>query len=132
MFLTFSEPVRRALHNTHRELRTDHVNLGALTLPAKHLRSCGDAFKDDDYFLASARVEADRLIRECHLSRESRIVDPGWSVGRLPIGILSQKLEVRSYLGIDVDERSIRWCKKHILSRHSQLKSSYGYSQCAL
>jgi SAM-dependent methyltransferase len=103
-----------------------------MILPAKHLRFCGAEFKDNEYFLVSAKAEAERLIKQNHLSRDSRILDLGCGVGRLPIGILAKGLEIKSYCGIDVDERSIRWCKKHIQSKHHQFQFQHTNARNAL
>ncbi len=83
-------------------------------IPAKHIRLCGDAFKDDEYFLNSARNEADRLTNFLNLSKDSRVLDIGCGPGRLPIGILSRLGSIKLYQGIDVDKRSINWCNRYI------------------
>jgi len=110
--------VRGLLRNTYRELARDHVTLGSTVLPARHLRFCGDQFKSDEYFLASANAEAQRLVQECGLPKGGRVLDLGCGVGRLPIGILASGVDVGAYRGVDVDSRSIRWCKQHIESFH--------------
>ena len=112
------QPIRRLLHEAYRELAPDYVLHGSAVLPAKHLRYCGHKFKDDEYFLASAKAEAERLVKQTNLSRQSRILDLGCGVGRLPLGIIAKEFEIESYWGLDVDERSIRWCKKHIQPEH--------------
>jgi len=96
----------------------DHVCIGDLILPAEDLRLCGPEFADDRYFLSSAKAEADRLIRHCGLDSNSSVLDVGCGMGRLPIGILSAMSSVRSYCGIDVSQRSIDWCIRHIHLNH--------------
>lgn len=96
----------------------DSVRYKNMILPAKHLRFCGTKFQDDRYFLASAQAEADRLVEYFRLTVNSRVLDVGCGVGRLPIGILSRIGEVQHYRGVDVNKRSIRWCQRHITRQH--------------
>jgi SAM-dependent methyltransferase len=126
------QPIRRLVRKAYREIAPDSVSHDSTVLPAKHLRFCGAEFKDNGYFLASAKAEAERLIEQNHLSQRSRILDLGCGVGRLPIGILGRGLEIGSYLGIDVDERSIRWCKKYIQSKHPQFQFQHTNARNAL
>lgn len=112
-------PLIESLHKARRFLSehgilSDHVRLGPSVLPAQHLRFGGPEFKDDTFFLASGRKEAQRLIDRCRLTSETRILDIGCGVGRLAIGILSQMDQPPRYWGIDVDIHSVRWCKRHI------------------
>lgn len=87
-------------------------------LPAKHLRLCGQDFKSDEYFLDSARAEAERLIRHLGMAADSRVMDLGCGYGRLPIGILERIGEIRHYQGIDVMKPAIDWCNRYIHQRH--------------
>lgn len=87
-------------------------------LPAKHLRLCGQEFKSDEYFLESARAEADRLIQHLGLAAGSRVMDFGCGYGRLPIGILDRIGEIRRYQGIDVMKPAIDWCNRYIHQQH--------------
>lgn len=87
-------------------------------LPAKHLRLCGQDFKSDEYFLDSARAEAERLIRRLGMTADSRVMDLGCGYGRLPIGILERIGEIRRYQGIDVMKRAIDWCNRYIHRQH--------------
>jgi len=126
------QPIRRLVRKAYREIAPDSVLHGSTILPAEHLRFCGAEFKDHEYFLNSAKAEAERLIEQNHLSRHSRILDLGCGVGRLPIGILAKGLEIESYWGVDVDERSIRWCKKHIQSKYSKFQFLHTNARNAL
>lgn len=112
------QPVRRILVDVYRELAPDHTIRGTAVIPAKHIRFGGREFKNDDFFLASARSEAQRLVQRCSLSQRSAVLDVGCGVGRLPIGILDRVGTVRAYRGVDVHAKSIRWCKQHIESAH--------------
>lgn len=108
----------RPLAWIYRTIAPDHVALSSNVLPAKHLRFGGPEFRDDAFFLASAKQEARRLSRYCGFIPGHRVLDVGCGVGRLPIGLLSEFGELTGYEGIDVDAPSIRWCKKHIESAH--------------
>jgi SAM-dependent methyltransferase len=99
-------------------LGKDATSYDGVVLPHDNLRFCGADFKDDAYFLASARADADRLVRLCGLTPESRVVDIGCGPGRLPIGILDRIGGVEDYLGIDVDRTSVEWCEKYIAAKH--------------
>ena len=122
MSIPVLQPIRRLLHDTYRAIAPDCVVRGSAILPAKHLRFCGDKFKDDEYFLNSAKAEAQRLVEQTSLSPQSRILDLGCGVGRLPLGIIAQGLQVESYWGLDVDKRSIGWCKKYIQLQHPKFQ----------
>jgi SAM-dependent methyltransferase len=126
------QPIRRLVRKAYREIAPDRVLHHSTILPAKHLRFCGVEFKDNEYFLNSAKAEAERLTARNHLSQHSRILDLGCGVGRLPIGILAKGLEIESYWGVDVDERSIRWCKKYIESKHSKFQFQHTNARNAL
>ncbi len=104
----------------YRKIATDHVKCGTAILPAKHLRFGGPEFKDDTFFLASGRREAQRLIEKCGVTSESSILDVGCGVGRLPIGILSHMENPPQYWGIDVDKDSINWCARYIARDQSR------------
>lgn len=97
---------------------SDTVLHGGVVLPAKHLRSCGRKFRDDEHFLASAQAEAERLVERLGLTASSRVLDVGCGVGRLAIGILRRMGAIRAYRGVDVDKEAIRWCRCHITGEH--------------
>lgn len=59
-----------------------------LTLPPKELRPCGSNFQDDGFYLASAKNEANKLVKYLGLSPRSSLLDVGSGPGRLAIGIL--------------------------------------------
>ncbi len=112
------QPLRHVIGAVYRKLAPDHARCGDTVYPAKHLRFGGREFKDDDFFLESARSEAHRLESHCGLTRTSTILDVGCGVGRLPIGILQQVGEIKKYRGVDVDVTSVRWCQEHIEKMH--------------
>jgi SAM-dependent methyltransferase len=99
-------------------LGADAIRYEGRTLPARHLRLCGDEFRDDGFFLRSAHAEADRLVRHSGLGRDSALLDIGCGVGRLPLGVLDQVGEIRRYCGVDVSRVAISWCNRHIAETH--------------
>jgi len=103
------------------------VHFAGLKLPPASLRRCTREFKDDRYFLDSARKEAIRLIRHCGLSPEDRVLDIGCGAGRLPLGILDVVGPVRGYEGIDVDRRAIEWCRCWIAEDHPAFRFTHLY-----
>jgi ubiquinone/menaquinone biosynthesis C-methylase UbiE len=92
----------------------DKVTYHGVTLPAPNLRACGPHFNDDAYYLASAEREARKLVDRLGMTGQSRVLDIGCGVGRLPIGILQTAAPLQSYTGIDVKLKSIRWCKRNL------------------
>jgi len=116
--------VIRSLGSNH-HLRNDFVRYGDLILPPMRMRKCTEEFKENQYFLASANNEVQRLIEHCCLSTDSRIFEIGCGPGRLPIGIISTLKNVQSYEGIDVDNQSISWCKKYIEEKYPNFHFTY-------
>jgi ubiquinone/menaquinone biosynthesis C-methylase UbiE len=98
------------------------VEHAGCSLPPPNLRFCGEEFKDDAYYLRSARMEAQRLVRYCGLNQASKVLDVGCGTGRLAIGILAEIGEVAGYHGIDVHQPSIDWCRRHIASAHPSFR----------
>ncbi len=97
---------------------SDTVEYQGITLPAKALRSFGQEYHDDEYFLLSAQKEANRLIQSLGMTTISRVLDVGCGVGRLPIGILSIIGEIRCYRGVDVNKSFIQWYQRHVTKKH--------------
>ncbi|HUP50023.1 MAG TPA: class I SAM-dependent methyltransferase [Thermoanaerobaculia bacterium] len=87
-------------------------------LPASFLRLCGSEFRDDGYFLDSARREADRLINRFGAGRDSAVLDAGCGFGRLAIGLADRIPDLRRYEGIDVSPAAVAWCRRYIGRRH--------------
>jgi SAM-dependent methyltransferase len=83
-------------------------------LPASYLRLCGNEFRDDRYFLESARREATRLQKHFGLTADSAILDVGCGFGRLAIGLADKLPALRRYEGIDVSAAAIAWCRRHV------------------
>lgn len=95
----------------------DYVTLDAQTLPAKHLRLGGPEFRQDAFFLASARKEAQRLAQNCGFTSGKTVLDVGCGVGRLPIGIVAEFGDIGGYEGVDVDAGCIQWCNRRIAAK---------------
>lgn len=94
------------------------VRHAGFTLPPVSLRFCGEEFKDDAYFLKSARLEARRLVEHAALSAEKSVLDIGCGPGRLAIGILAELGNVTRYTGVDVFRPAVDWCQHHLTPQH--------------
>ena len=106
--MTLIETIRRLKHAVSG--RADYVTYGGAILPPPMLRKCSPKFRDDEYFLQSAKRDAQILIDDFGVGRASTILDIGCGPGRLAIGILS--VMECDYTGVDVQLASIRWCKR--------------------
>lgn len=91
-------------------------------LPPLKFRFCGDEFRNNEYFLASAKNEALRIIKYCGLTARSKVLDVGCGPGRLPIGILNSMGEIERYIGADIDYKSIQWSQNYITQQHPKFK----------
>lgn len=94
------------------------VSYEGLTLPPRNLRPCGKNFQDDSIYLSSARKEADRLVADLGLTKETSLLDVGSGPGRLAIGIRDRVGDVQRYCGVDVNEDSARWGWQYITAKH--------------
>jgi len=83
-------------------------------LPPKYMRSGGVEFKNDEYYYSSAKGVAQNLQSVFGLNSESRLLDVGCGTGRFAIGLWAQLGMIKKYVGIDVNPKSIEWCKKYI------------------
>ncbi|UCG50865.1 MAG: class I SAM-dependent methyltransferase [Candidatus Latescibacterota bacterium] len=101
--------------------RNDYVEVSGSIIPPAKRRWCGAEFKNDNFYLKSAEGEANRLIDRFQCTQDSRVLDVGCGQGRLPIGIL-RVLGEMDYMGVDVDRRSIDWCKHYIERDHPSFK----------
>ena len=98
-----------------------YVEVSGSIIPSKYRRYCGSEFKDDNFYLKSAEKEAKRLINYFQCTQQSQVLDVGCGQGRLPIGILRVIGDI-NYIGIDVDKKSIDWCKRYIQLKHPSFK----------
>jgi len=84
-------------------------------------RCCGPEYNDNEYYLKSARAEADRLV-SIGLTADTAVLDIGCGQGRLAIGLLVSGREIRYYRGLDVQMHSIEWCQKFIANSHPEFQ----------
>ena len=94
-----------------------YVKCNGSILPSPDRRWCGPEFRNNSYYLRSAESEALRLINKLGCNKQSKILDIGCGQGRLPIGLTRIMGEI-DYIGIDVDQWSVRWCKRFISKYH--------------
>jgi SAM-dependent methyltransferase len=95
-----------------------YVTYKSRILPPKRLRPCGRKYKDNDFYLRSARKRANLLIGQLGLSDESSLLDVGSGPGRLAIGIADRVGDIKRYVGMDVDEEAVSWGSKYITPEH--------------
>lgn len=101
--------------------RKDYVVHAGSWLPRPETRLNGPDQKSDDVFLDSAIKEAERVVAKLGCAIGHFVVDIGCGQGRLSIG-LSRDLGGLRYLGLDVSDRCIQWCKNHIEVRYPSYK----------
>jgi SAM-dependent methyltransferase len=119
--------VKKMLDSVKKKVGTRARPLGfvehdGFALPPSALRFCGAEYKDDAYFLKSARLDAKRLVEHCGLTTASRVLDLGCGPGRLAIGIMAEVGDVAEYVGLDVHRPSIEWCKRVLGKRYPKLR----------
>lgn len=114
--------VTTAIRRFLRRIRPDAVRCEGSILPVRSMRFGGTNFAEDHAFLRSAEAEAERLIRNFGLTRESRLLEIGCGTGRLPIGILRKVGEIALYRGVDVSEAAAQWCERHIARHHPNFR----------
>jgi SAM-dependent methyltransferase len=102
--------------------KSDAVSHAGLTLPPPSLRFCGEEFKDDAYFVKSARLEAQRLVQHAGLGSDRTVLDIGCGPGRLAIGILAELGGVARYTGVDVFRPAVEWCQRHLAPQHPNFR----------
>lgn len=95
----------------------DYVVYKGSRLPRPEARLNREDQKNNGVYLESSIAEVRRLVERLDYSPNRLLVDVGCGQGRLPIGLLRQ-FENARYLGIDVSEPSIRWCRTNIEALH--------------
>lgn len=87
-------------------------------IPHTDHRWHGPVFPDDNDYIASAEDEVDRMISSFGADSQSRVLDIGCGQGRLAIGMHRVLGEKVNYVGYDIEDRSVDWCKLHITPYH--------------
>ncbi len=85
-----------------------------LLLPPPVLRHCTAEYRDDRFFIESARRDVRHLIEHAGLAMGSRLLEIGCGPGRLALGLLSLGFPIGRYEGVDVDPDAIDWCRRWI------------------
>lgn len=93
----------------------DFVLYEGAKLPLPVRRYCGPEFKNNDHYLRSAELEAERIVKRVGVPANGTVLDVGCGQGRLAIGLLRKAADL-AYLGVDVDAASIDWCARHLAS----------------
>ena len=106
------------LRAVRRLQRSRAVSHGDLLLPPPSIRLGGAHFRQDRAFVESGRADVRKLRSAFGLDASSSILDLGCGVGRLPIGLLAELGEPADYVGADVDETSVEWCRRHVEAHH--------------
>ncbi len=70
------------------------------------------------HYLTNMREYVGDLITEAHLRPSSHILDIGSGCGRVATAFTRYLNEAGVYLGLDVWEDGVKWCKEHITSAH--------------
>ena len=109
-------PVRK-LWWTLANRRATYVD--GLALPSRELRAsmCGPPYENDEFFVNSVATHARKLVRAVELTSQTRIVDVGCGLGRLPMGLIREGHQVQ-YLGLDSQDRYVWWCTRYIQRQH--------------
>lgn len=97
--------------------RKDYVIYKGSRLPRPGIRLNGPVYEDNEFFLNSAIKEAARMVTKLGCTPGDFLVDIGCGHSRLAIGLVREMSKLR-YLGLDVSEDLIQWCKEHIESRY--------------
>jgi len=101
-----------------------YVRYKGSLLPPYRIRFNSADHQIDDAYLNSSISEAERVVKALTYTPDQLIVDIGCGQGRLAIGLLRRFPDAR-YLGLDVSERSIKWCRTYLEQRHPSYKFQY-------
>lgn len=94
--------------------RRSFVEVDGIRIPPPAMRLGGAHFLEDREFVESGRRDVRKLSEAFGIGAESRVLDIGCGVGRLPIGMRAEFGAIDSYTGIDVSSESIAWCDRNI------------------
>lgn len=96
-----------------RTFRRDfHMYKGVL-LPPRDSRYLREAYRSDKLFYESAVREGIKLTEKLGVTSKTRILEIGCTTGRSFIGLV-QKVPDIYYIGIDINQWNINWCKKYL------------------
>lgn len=112
---------RKILRDAVRKMFPKSVKIDGSIITSRTNTIAGPKFRDDKLYLESTEKEAKRLVEHFNCNLNSRVLDIGCGLGRLPIGIIRIIGEI-DYTGIDVDNTSINWCKRFIGKYHPSFK----------
>lgn len=98
------------------------VSYQGLRLPPPGSRFCTEDWKDDAFYVSSAKAEVERLVSLAQLDEQSKLLDIGCGQGRLAIGLTAKLPKIDLYCGIDVSRRSIEWCNRNLAAFHSNFR----------
>lgn len=101
---------------------TSFVSYQGLRLPPPRNRFCTEDWKDDAFYVSSAKAEVERLISIAQLNEQSSLLDIGCGQGRLPIGLAATLPNLHLYCGIDVSRPSVEWCNRHLAAFHANFR----------
>jgi SAM-dependent methyltransferase len=98
------------------------VSYQGLRLPPPRNRFCTEDWKDDAFYVSSAKAEVERLISIAQLDEDSSLLDIGCGQGRLAIGLAATLPKLHLYCGIDVSRPSVEWCNDNLAAFHPNFR----------
>ena len=116
--------IRKILREAVRRIFPKSVRIDGSIIPSRTTTLAGPKFKNYKLYLESAEKDAKRLVEHFQCNLNSKVLDIGCGLGRLPIGIIRIIGEI-DYTGIDVDKISINWCKRFIGKYHPSFKFNH-------
>ena len=91
-------------------------------IPHRMCRYIGPVYGTNALYLAGAEAEAIRVINHMGARGTSRVLDIGCGQGRLATGLHRILGDDIRYLGLDIMEPSVEWCRLNITSQHPSYK----------
>jgi SAM-dependent methyltransferase len=121
MYLFFVNQLA-SLRSFSRRVNEDFVEHEGLKLPI--VRSNEDLHSIKDY-LSSIQEQIEHLKSLNLINQSSTLLDFGCGQGRLLNGLLYMDFEVRKYIGLDTNKKSIKWCRSRLKSEKFPIKFVY-------
>jgi ubiquinone/menaquinone biosynthesis C-methylase UbiE len=75
-------------------------------------------FRPSPYFMEFGEEIKNRLIDDCGLQPDHRILDIGSGEGRVAIPLTGYLSKTGEYWGLEIRKKSVEWCQKKITSRY--------------